>query len=208
MVGVGLLAVAVIVLVALLVPRMTSSDSPGIVTESGASSAATDDSAARRAGARLERDGVRRVGRAAAARQNPAPRQRTAGAARARARQPGRRRSPSAPAVVGAHDGAPRPAERGVPPVPGARPAACTVRHTRRHRSRPRRAADTATPVGGTGSTGSNTPVGTGGHGTGQTSSTPPDTGGTATAESPPTTGDGSGPGLVPRHRRFATQLA
>src|SRR6185295_6040045 len=42
MVGVGLLAVAVIVLVALLVPRMTSSDSPGIVTESGASGAASE----------------------------------------------------------------------------------------------------------------------------------------------------------------------
>ncbi len=165
-VGVGLLAVAVIVLVALLVPRMTSSDSPGIVTESGASSPATapPQSAAAPAPAQggAASGGAGSAG-GSGARPGQATRQRSSGGG---AQAPS---NPVPPAVV-QQPSAPAPAPATTAPavvpsevVPATEVPAPTNNPGALGSVTPG-SGDPATPAGGAGPTGSNTPVGTGGH--------------------------------------------
>ncbi len=176
MVGAGLLAVAVIVLVALLVPRLTSSDSPGIVTESGASGAASEapqpaapapapsgavSGGSGGAGGHASPPSKRSQGGGAPA---PAPVPAPAPAPAPVVPQPAPAPAPApvpttAPPVVPPSAAPPSQAPAPAPqPAPGDTPGAIGPDPT---------GGGTTTPVGGTDSTGSNTPVGTGNHGRG-----------------------------------------
>ena len=172
MVGVGLLAVAVIVLVALLVPRLTSSDSPGIVTESGASGAASETPQPAAPAPAPSGAGSGGSGGAGGSggHANPPSKRPQGGVAPAPAPapadpvvpQPAPAPAPvptTAPPVVPPSAAPPSQAPAPAPqPAPSDTPGAIGPDPT---------GGGTTTPVGGTDSTGSNTPVGTGNHGHG-----------------------------------------
>ena len=201
-VGVGLLAVIVIVLVALLVPRMTSSEPPAIVTESGASSpaATSSPSAAPVAPAQgsVASGGSGPVG-GSGARQGQANRQRSSGGgAVAPSNNPPPPAAVQQPSAQAATPATTAPAVPPSAPAPAPAPATEAPAPTSNTSngalggSTPA-AGDTATPVGGVGSTGSNTPVGTGGHhggehpGPGSSPSAEAPTGVSATGSAPAT---------------------
>jgi hypothetical protein len=132
---------------ALLVPRLTSSDSPGIVTESGASGAASEPP--QPAAPAPAPSGAVSGGSGGAGGHASPPSKRSQGGGVAPAPVPAPAPAPAGPVVpaqapapapcTGTHDRAPRrPAERGAAVAgPGARPAACAERHPRCHRPRP-----------------------------------------------------------------------
>jgi len=176
MVGAGLLAVAVIVLVALLVPRLTSSDSPGIVTESGASGAASE--APQPAAPAPAPSGAVSGGSGGAGGHASPPSRRSQGGGVAPAPVPAPAPAPAGPVVPApAPAPAPAPVPTTAPPVvpPSAAPPSQAPAPAPQPAPSDTPGAigpdptggGTTTPVGGTDSTGSNTPVGTGNHGHG-----------------------------------------